>query len=98
MKLSFSFEQFMEHADRRILEEEGYIVTLAAKEKKEEPNDLNFHEAVFELLEQDPKKEWEEAVQELEIPFSGEQADALINEMSHAFVKAKEERSEVCMT
>lgn len=75
LKLSFSFEQFMEHADKGILEEEGYTVTLA---EKEELKGLNFHEAVFEFLEQDPKMEWEEAVQELEIPFSGEQADACL--------------------
>lgn len=97
LKLSFSYEQFMEHADKRILEEEGYTVMLTEKETKEELNDLNFHEAVFELLEQDPKMEWKDAVQELEIPFSGEQADALRSEMSHAFNKAKKERSEICI-
>ncbi|WP_314039444.1 hypothetical protein [Slackia exigua] len=99
LKLSFTFEQFLEHADKRILEEERFIVEIAGESDVDgETNDLNLHDAVANILDENPELEWEDAIQRLEIPIPKEQTDVFVNEVMHIFNTVENERSKRCMT
>lgn len=98
LKLKFTFEQFLQHADKKLLKSEGYAVRIAEVINPEgNIGDLSFNEAVFELLERNPDMDWEDAAQQLHVPISEEQAEVLERHLKLAFNNATEERRQKCI-
>ena len=98
LKLRFTFEQFLQHADKEILESEGYSVRIAEETVSNcSAGDMSFNEAMFELLESNPDMEWDDALRHLEMPIPTGQAEALDRHMMRAINDVREERRQGCI-
>lgn len=102
LKLRFTFEQFLQHADKKLLKSKEHTVRIVDGIEEgigtgANPEDLNFHEAVFELQESNPDMKWEDAAQHLQVPISEAQAEILERQLRRVFNNVTEEGRQKCI-